>query len=71
MPAEVIVVEPTGAETELLVRAGEEQLVVVLPGRTAVRPGETIALAVDTDAVHRFKPETGVALVAAANTGYR
>jgi multiple sugar transport system ATP-binding protein len=62
VPAEVIVVEPTGAETELLVRVGEAQLVVVLHGRTNAQPGETIALAVDTSAVHLFDPTSGAAL---------
>ena len=63
VPAEVIVVEPTGAETELLVRAGQAQVVIVLHGRTAARPGETIALSVDTSAVHLFDPTTGVAIL--------
>src|SRR5450755_2896921 len=47
VPAEVIVVEPTGAETELLVRVGAGQIVVVVHGRTTAQPGETIALTVD------------------------
>jgi multiple sugar transport system ATP-binding protein len=62
VPAEVIVIEPTGAETELLVRAGQEQLVVVIHGRTAAVPGETIALSVDTSAVHLFDPATGATM---------
>jgi multiple sugar transport system ATP-binding protein len=61
VPAEVIVVEPTGAETELLVRVGQAQLVVVLHGRTNAQPGETVALAVDTSAVHLFDPTSGAA----------
>jgi multiple sugar transport system ATP-binding protein len=62
VPAEVIVVEPTGAETELLVRAGQAQLVVVIHGRTVASPAETIALAVDTSAVHLFDPGSGAAI---------
>ena len=60
--AEVIVVEPTGAETELLVRVGQAQIVVVIHGRTAALPGETIALAVNTAAVHLFDPTSGATL---------
>ena len=60
--AEVIVVEPTGAETELLVRVGQAQIVVVIHGRTDALPGETIALAVDTAAVHLFDPTSGATL---------
>jgi multiple sugar transport system ATP-binding protein len=64
VPAEVIVVEPTGAETELLVRVGAAQFVVVLHGRTQAAPGETIHLSVDTGAVHLFDPTSGVSLAA-------
>ena len=64
VPAEVIVVEPTGAETELLVRAGQAQIVVVLHGRTSAAPGETVALAVDLAGVHLFDPATGAAILA-------
>ena len=52
--AKVVVVEPTGAETELLVQVGQSQLTVVLHGRTSVQPGETVHLSVDTDKVHLF-----------------
>ena len=62
VPAEVIVVEPTGAETELLVRVGSEQIVVVMHGRTSVRPGEAIGLEVDTSAVHLFDPAGGATI---------
>jgi len=51
---EVIVVEPTGAETELLVRAGAAQLVVVMHGRCALKPGDRVGLAVEAEAVHLF-----------------
>jgi multiple sugar transport system ATP-binding protein len=64
VPAEVIVVEPTGAETELLVRVGTAQIVVVVHGRTAVQPGEAIALTVAPGAVHLFDPTSGAALTA-------
>ncbi|MEP6739340.1 MAG: sn-glycerol-3-phosphate ABC transporter ATP-binding protein UgpC [Caldimonas sp.] len=60
--AEVIVVEPTGAETELLVRVGTTQIVVVIHGRTSAKPGDTIALAVDLSAVHLFDPASGATL---------
>ncbi len=62
VPAEVIVVEPTGAETELLVRAGAAQIVVVMHGRTDVRPGQAISLAVDLGGVHLFDPASGAAM---------
>jgi multiple sugar transport system ATP-binding protein len=52
--AEVVVVEPTGAETELLVKVGEFKLVVTLHGRTAAQPGETVWLQVDAARAHLF-----------------
>ena len=54
VPAQVIVVEPTGAETELLVRVGEDTLTLVVQGRTQVNPEDTVYLGVKTDKVHLF-----------------
>ncbi len=61
--AEVTVVEPTGAETELLVQAGGAPVVLVTHGRTAVRPGERIGLAVEPAMVHVFDRASGKRLV--------
>ena len=52
--AEVVVVEPTGAETELLVKVGEFNLVVTLHGRTDAQPGETVYLHIDPAKTHLF-----------------
>ncbi len=60
--AEVIVVEPTGAETELLVQAGAAQIVLVLHGRSGAKPGDRVGLAVETGAVHLFDPASGRSL---------
>jgi multiple sugar transport system ATP-binding protein len=54
--AQVVVVEPIGAE--LLVQVGQAQLTVVLHGRTAVQPGDTVHLSVDVDKVHLFDGQT-------------
>jgi multiple sugar transport system ATP-binding protein len=54
IPAKVVVVEPTGAETELLLRVGEANLVVVLHGRTTVKPDDTVLLDVAADKTHVF-----------------
>jgi len=62
VPAEVIVVEPTGAETELLVQAGAAQIIVVMHGRTDVQPGQKIALAVALESVHLFDPAGGATM---------
>jgi multiple sugar transport system ATP-binding protein len=62
IPARVVVVEPTGAETELLVQVGEQQLVVVMHGRTTARPDHTVQLAVDAARAHVFDGASGARL---------
>jgi len=59
IPAKVVVVEPTGAETELLLRVGEADLVLVLHGRTGVQPDETVLLDVAADKTHVFDTAGG------------
>jgi multiple sugar transport system ATP-binding protein len=54
VPAQVVVVEPTGAETELLLQVGQAQLTMVLHGRTTVQPGDTVQLDIDVSKVHLF-----------------
>ena len=62
VPAEIIVVEPTGAETELLIQAGEAQVILRTHGRPSVNPADKIALGVDPAHVHLFDQATGVRL---------
>jgi multiple sugar transport system ATP-binding protein len=55
--AEVVVVEPTGSETMLAVRAAGQDLTCVLRERVRERPGETLSLR--PNRVHFFDAETG------------
>ncbi len=64
VPAEIVVVEPTGAETELLIQAGDAQLILVMHGRPNVNPGDRIGLAVDPGKVHVFDQASGARLAA-------
>ena len=59
VPAEVIVVEPTGNETELLLQAGQSQIILVAHGRPQVDPGARIGLGIDPASVHLFDQATG------------
>jgi multiple sugar transport system ATP-binding protein len=59
VPAKVVVVEPTGAETELLVQVGDVQLVVVLHGRTEAQPDDTVYLTLDPAKAHVFDQASG------------
>ena len=58
--AEVVVVEPTGSETMLAVRAGGQDLTCVLRERVREQPGETVSLR--PNRVHFFDAETGCRL---------
>ena len=57
--AKVIVVEPTGAETELLLQVGDAQIIAVIHGRTSAQPDDTIDLAIDADKAHVFDSASG------------
>jgi len=60
--AQVIVVEPTGAETELLLQVGTERLTLVMHGRTDARPDDTVRLHIDPEKAHVFDASTGARL---------
>ncbi len=57
--AQVIVVEPTGAETELLIQVGQVQFTMVMQGRTNVQAGQVVGLEVDESKAHLFHMEDG------------
>ena len=63
IPAEVVVVEPTGAETELLLQVGQgdttRQIILVMHGRTQAKPGDTVFLAIDGVKAHVFDVANG------------
>ncbi len=60
--AQVVVVEPTGAETELLLQIGSEKMVLVMHGRADVGPDDTVHLALDPANVHVFDGASGARL---------
>lgn len=53
------VVEPTGPDTQLLVRVAGEPLVVLLRSRTRAAAGETINLNIGPPDIHLFDAESG------------
>jgi multiple sugar transport system ATP-binding protein len=61
---EIIVVEPMGAETELLIQAGESQVVLMTSGRPNVNPGERVGLTLDPATIHLFDQKSGQRLAA-------
>jgi multiple sugar transport system ATP-binding protein len=62
VPAKVIVVEPTGAETELLLDVGGTNVIVVMHGRTTVRPDEIVHLEIAAGKTHVFDDASGARL---------
>ncbi|MBX4867236.1 MULTISPECIES: ABC transporter ATP-binding protein [Rhizobium] len=59
LPAEIVVIEPTGYETHLTVRLGGSDVSCVFRERVDARPGEAIRVAIDAKHVHLFDAEGG------------
>ncbi|HEY9009428.1 MAG TPA: sn-glycerol-3-phosphate ABC transporter ATP-binding protein UgpC [Devosia sp.] len=57
IPAEVIVVEPTGSETQVLMRLGHQQIVGIFRERVTAQPGTTIKVTPDLSVVHLFNKD--------------
>jgi multiple sugar transport system ATP-binding protein len=62
VPAELVVVEPTGYETQVIARLDGREVACVLRERFMGRPGESIALSLDGGPLHFFDAETGQAI---------
>ena len=60
--AQIVVVEPTGAQTEVLLRKGSDELTVTFPHRLHVQPGETMHLKPKAGQVHVFDRATELRL---------
>ena len=59
LKAEVVVIEPTGSETQVVVRCGGQELTCVFRERITAKPGETIGITPDTSVTHLFDAATG------------
>ena len=57
--AEVVVVEPTGADTQVHCRLSDTEVTVVSRERHIFKPGETIQLQPLTDKTYLFDPASG------------
>src|SRR6187397_1317404 len=57
--AEIIVVEPTGSETQVFAKLGGEQVVAVFRERHQFNPGDKIRLKPEPSLVHLFDETTG------------
>ena len=57
--AEVVVVEPTGSETQLFARLGGQEIAAVFRERHEFVPGQRIKLRPRADCLHLFDPSSG------------
>jgi len=57
--AEIVVVEPTGSETQVFAKLGGQEIVAVFRERHQFKPGEKIRLKPDPTLVHLFDEATG------------
>ncbi|MDO9414132.1 MAG: sn-glycerol-3-phosphate ABC transporter ATP-binding protein UgpC [Pseudolabrys sp.] len=57
--AEIVVIEPTGSETQVFAKLGGEEVVAVFRERHQFQPGEKIKLKPDPKLVHLFDAATG------------
>ena len=59
-PAEILTVEPTGAETLVLMQLAGHEVVGVFRERITLAPGKTLSLSLMPDHIHLFDTQTGL-----------
>src|SRR6266446_666500 len=59
VPAEAVVVEPTGSETQVFAKVGDQEIIAVFRERHQFNPGDKIRLMPDAKLVHLFDEATG------------
>ncbi|MER8983630.1 TOBE domain-containing protein, partial [Mesorhizobium sp. M0870] len=62
LPAIVSVLEPTGSETQIFAKLGEDPIDAIVKDRLTVRPGEEVRLTIDPRRVHLFERQSGARL---------
>ncbi len=60
--AEIVVIEPTGSQTEVVSRLAGHEIIAVFRERHELKPGQRIKLRPRMDSVHFFDKETGLRL---------
>ncbi len=59
IPATVQVVEPTGSETQVMMKVGDQTMIGAFRERVTARPGEILPVRPDAGLVHLFDQQTG------------
>jgi multiple sugar transport system ATP-binding protein len=60
--SEILVVEPTGSEIQVVSKLGDEEIIAVFRERHQFKPGDKIRLKPDPKLVHLFDETTGTRL---------
>jgi multiple sugar transport system ATP-binding protein len=59
LSADVVVVEPTGSETQIVARIGDQEVIAIFRERQSVKPGDKISLRPRADVAHLFAKDSG------------
>ena len=59
VPMEVVVVEPTGSETQIFARSGKDLIDALVKARINARPGSQLGFLIDPTDVHLFDRKSG------------
>jgi multiple sugar transport system ATP-binding protein len=60
--AQVVVIEPTGSDTQVLTRAGKHKIVLLSRDRVDISVNQDLSLSFDPEKLHIFDTETGMRL---------
>jgi multiple sugar transport system ATP-binding protein len=58
LAARVIVVEPTGSETQVVIDLGGQEAIAIFRDRIHAKPGETLHLRIEAEKTHLFDAAT-------------
>jgi multiple sugar transport system ATP-binding protein len=64
LPGDIVVVEPTGADTQVFCRVAGQEIMAMFRDRVTSQPGERIALMPDLAKAHLFDAQSGARLAA-------
>jgi multiple sugar transport system ATP-binding protein len=59
LPAEILTVEPTGSETQVIARFAGQEITGAFRERITAQPGEVLKIRPEGAAVHLFDSESG------------
>jgi multiple sugar transport system ATP-binding protein len=64
LPAEILTVEPTGSETQVVAKFAGKEIMGAFRERITAQPGETLKITPEPSSVHLFDSQTGARIAA-------